>query len=349
METQPAVGLDVGTHSVKVAQVRASRNRAHAVNFGGVALPEGAVREGEVVDPSAVADSIRQLLAATGIKAKKVRLGVANQRVVVRQIDLPWMEPAELRSSLRFQVQEHIPIAVDEAELDFHVLDDYEQTDGVRMLRILLVAAAKDMVASHVAAATEAGLRPVSIDLNPFAVLRALQCDSPLDDGADEAHIDVGAGVTTIVVHQGGMPRFVRILALGGEDITHALAQELDVDRAEAEQIKQNLGMTDAADDPAGRIITDHGYQFVDEIRSSLDYYDAQSGGGRVSRVVLTGGGQNLPNLMARLGDELRLPVEVGDPFDLLPTKGVALGPDELRRVGPVLTTAVGLALGDQR
>lgn len=344
MASNSAIGLDIGTHSATVAQVRAGRGRAHVTNFGGVRLPQGAVREGEVVDPTLVGDSVRRLLAATGIKAKKVHLGVANQRVVVRQVDLPWMELDELRSSLRFQVQEHIPIAVDEAELDFHVLDEYD-TDEARMLRILLVAAAKEMVASHVAAAEAAGLRAIGVDLNPFGMLRALQSSSPLDQ-EHEALIDVGAGVTTIVVHEAGIPRFVRILVLGGDDITQALASALDLEVGEAEQVKRDVEIARSNGDRAAGVAREHADRFVDEIRNSLDYYRSQGGGSRIARVVLTGGGAFLSGLPTRVERALRVPTEIGNPLDHLPAKGSVWGPDQLQRVGPVLTTAVGLALG---
>lgn len=345
MARKSAVGLDIGTRSVNVAHVESGRNETRVVNFGGAELPPGAVREGEVVDTAAVADVIKDLLSAAKVKSKQVHLGIANQRVVVRQVDLPWMEPSELRTSLRFQVQEHIPIPVDEAELDFHVLDDYYADEETRMLRVLLVAAHKDMVSSHVAAATKAGLRPVGVDLNPFAMLRALGTDSPVESPS-EVLVDVGAGVTNIVVHDQGVPRFVRILVLGSDDITNALESGLGIPFPDADDTKKQTGFQPTSDDVAARIIADHASQFVDEIRSSLDYYHAQSGGSRVSRVVLTGGGSLLQGLTERLETVLRLPIERGNPFRYLPTKNVAFGEEELQQVGPVLTTAIGLGLG---
>ena len=125
-----SVGLDIGTRTVHVAEVAGGRGTPTITNFGGVALPEGAVREGEIVDTAAVADAIKELYGAAKLKNKKVNLGVANQRVVVRQIDLPWMEEAELRSSLPFQVQEFIPIPVEDAQLDYHVLEEVQEERG---------------------------------------------------------------------------------------------------------------------------------------------------------------------------------------------------------------------------
>jgi type IV pilus assembly protein PilM len=339
------IGLDIGTRTVHVSEVATVKGQPTVVNFGGLDLPVDAVRDGEILDVAAVATAIRQIITTSGIKANKVYLGVANQRVVVRQIDLPWMEQAELRQSLRFQVQEYIPIPVEDAELDFHVLDDFAGEGESRVLRVLLVAAHKDMVATHIAAAEEAGLRAVGVDLNPFAMLRALGSDSALDtDG--EVLIDIGAGVTNIVVHERGVPRFVRILVLGGDDITAGLISGMGLSHEHAELLKKRSGLTAGDDEAAQRIIAGHADQFIEEVRSSLDYYEAQTGSSRISRVVITGGGSLLAGLADRLATGIRTPVELGNPFDRWPSSGIEMGDEQLAQVGPVLTTSIGLALG---
>lgn len=340
------VGLDIGSRTVHVAQVSGGRGGRTVTNFGGVALPDQAVREGEILDVAAVGESIKQLIKAAKLKDKRVRLGVANQRVVVRQVELPWMEEKELRASLGFQVQEFIPIPVEDAELDFHVLDEFENDAGGRMLRMLLVAAHKDMVGAHLAAVEAAGLKPVGLDLNPFAILRTLHTDSAMSTGP-EVIIDIGAGVTDIVVHQGGVPKFVRILVLGGDDITDALMGGMSLDREAAEALKVQMGADGSGPDPtAGRIVADQASSFITEVRSSLDFYRSQVGGDPISRVSVTGGGALLRGLPEALGDAVRLPVALGNPFDRLSAKGTNFSPEQLAQVGPTLTTAIGLALG---
>jgi type IV pilus assembly protein PilM len=340
-----AVGIDIGTRTITLAEVKSVRGSATITNFGGVELPPDAVREGEILDPSTVAHAMQELLASAKIRGKKVFLGVANQRVVVRQLDLPWMEPKELQASLRYQVQEFLPIPVEEAELDVHVVDEFTTDEGERFQRLLLVAGHRDMVANHIEAATRADLKPIGVDLNPFAVLRSMGRTSQMETG-NEVVIDVGAGVTDIMVHDAGTPTFVRILVLGGEDITGALAAGLGISHQEAENSKRQLGIGGDLTDVAARIVNDRAEAFVDEIRSSLDYYQAQPGAARLSNVVLTGGGSLLGGLADRLSAALRLPVEVGSVFDRLPVKDTVYGPEDLARVGPNLAVAVGLALG---
>jgi type IV pilus assembly protein PilM len=339
-----AVGIDIGTRTITVAEVKSGKGGTTVTNFGGVELPQDAVREGEILDQAAVAEALKELVDSAKVSSKKVWLGVSNQRVVVRQVDLPWMEEKELRESLRYQIQEFIPIPVEEAELDVHIVDEFTNDGGERMQRLLLVAGHRDMVTAHVDAAIEAGLKPIGVDLNPFSVLRSMGDVSAMDQG-NQVLVDVGAGITNIVVHEAGVPTFVRILVMGGDSITDALEAGLSCARDEAEATKRSAVVGSTAD-VASRIVTEQADAFVDEIRSSLDYYQAQTGSSRLSGVVLTGGASLLHGLADRLATAVRLPVEVGSPFGYWPAKGTVYGPDDLARVGPSLATAVGLALG---
>jgi type IV pilus assembly protein PilM len=341
------VGIDIGSRSITAAELRLGRrDQLMVTNFGGVELPDGAVHEGEIADIDTVGAAIRSLLSNTGIRNKRVWLGVSNQKVVVRQIDLPWVDESELHSALRFQVQDHIPIAVEDAELDVHVIEEVTTDDGERRRRVLLVAAQREMIATHLAAARQAGLKPQGIDLNPFAVLRAVGTTSVVDPG-DEVLLDVGARITNIVVHRQGTPSFVRILIMGGDDITDALAEELEVDRATADAHKRQAVVGDPSDE-VGRIVTERADRFIAEVRNSLDYFVAQHAGTQVSAIVLTGGGAALAGLDQRIATNLRLPVSVGNPFTRFKARRTSYAAEDLARVGPTLATAIGLAMGGQ-
>ncbi|HSK21856.1 MAG TPA: type IV pilus assembly protein PilM [Egicoccus sp.] len=338
-----AVGIDIGTRTITVAEVRDARGGATVSNFGGVELGPDMVRDGEVLDAIGAAGALQELLASTKITEKRVWLGVANARVVVRQIDLPWMPEAELRSSIRYQVQEHIPIPVEDAELDLHVVADWITDEGDHLQRVLLVAAHRDMLAAHIEVATRAGLKPVGVDLNAFANLRAVGSASLLEAG-QEVLVDVGAGVTTILVHAAGAPSFARILSAGGDALTNDLAHALSVEHDEAEKLKREAVL--GGDTEVDRILTASVDRYVDEIRSSLDYFRAQPGSERLSGMVLTGGSAGMRGLVERLASNLRLPVTLGNPFQQLRATRTVYDAEQLETVGPTLATAVGLALG---
>ena len=347
---RPVVGLDIGTSGVRAAEMTLGKGAATLERFGQVALPPGAVRDGEVVDADLVAAAVRQLWVQARFRSKRVVVGVANQKVVVRQVDLPWLPVDELRRSLAFSVQDVIPMPVEQAILDFHPLEERTDETGARVLRVLLVAAARDMVGSTLDAVQRAGLEPSMVDLTSFAVLRSQVSASGQLTGQAEALVDIGASVTNIVVHQGGVPRFVRILLMGGADITDAVAERLGVPSSEAEAVKQARGLSvvpaQVDPHPANRAIESTGGALVEEVRGSLDYYLAQPGAIRIGRVVLSGGGSRLGGLLERLGAATRLPVELAHPLSVLRVGKTGLTDAQLAIVEPVVTVPVGLALG---
>jgi type IV pilus assembly protein PilM len=336
---------------VRAAQLSLGKNGVVLERFGQIALPQGAVSDGEILDPQAVSEVIRELWAQAKFTSKKVIAGVANQRVVVRQVDLPWMPTAELKKSLPFQVGDLIPIPVEQAILDFHPLHEVTSDSGQRMLRLLLVAANRDMIGATVAAIEGAGLTPTMIDLNSFAVLRALGDVDPLGMGTSaEALIDVGSGVTNIIVHQGGVPRFVRVLLLGGSSITETVAERMGVPYGQAEVLKQQLGLTSAAatgaQQAAANVLEMAAGAWIDEIRGSLDYYRAQSGATPITRIVISGGASQLAGLGERLQAATRTPVQYGRPMERLTIGRTGLSDEQLKYVEPLVTVPVGLALG---
>ncbi len=346
-----AIGLDIGTSGVRAAELAFGKSGITLEKFGQVALPEGVVRDGEVFDPDAVTEAIKQLWAHTKFASKKVVIGVANQKVIVRQVDLPWAPLDELKGSLGFLVQDTIPMPVESALLDFYPLEDLTGDGGVKMVRGLLVAASREMVSSHLSAVQKAGLQPEMVDLTAFAVLRAL---ADMDDvgmgGQLEALVDVGARVTNVIVHEGGVPRFVRILLMGGQDVTEAVVDRAGVSSAQATALKQEIGMqaTGATMEAqaAGRVMDAAGQAFVDQVRGSLDYYTASSGSQPLSRLVLTGGGSRLIGLAERLAQATRVPVVPGNPFADLTVGKTGLSPEQLTFVEPLASVPVGLALG---
>ena len=182
------------------------------------------------------------------------------------------------------------------------------------MLRILLVAAQKEMIAGHLAAVGRAGLSPISIDLNSFALLRSLAPATAVSEGG-EALVDIGARVTNVVVHQGGAPRFVRILLKGGEDVTRALCSRLSLEPEDAELAKV-AASPGPADDPAvaSAIDTELG-ALVDEVSGSLDFYAVQPDAVGLERVAISGGGSLPARLAERLQAALQVPVERARPL----------------------------------
>jgi type IV pilus assembly protein PilM len=207
------------------------------------------------------------------------------------------------------------------------------------------------MVMNNVRATERAGLRVVGVDLTPFAVLRALGEFGAAADGT-VALVDVGAKVTNIVVHQAGVPLFVRILLMGGQDVPDAVADRRGMSHSQAEALNQHPDSTGYGHDDlvnAGRAVETTAAALVDEIRGSLDYFTSSSPAGRVERLILTGGGSRLTGLGERLEASTRVPVTRGNPLQGLRVGNTGLSSDQVDFVQPLATVPVGLALGADR
>lgn len=349
MAKRVVVGLDIGTTHVRGAEVEQSKAPGAAgstlLRYGQVPLPLGAVRDGEVAEPETVASALRQLWRTAGFKSRDVVLGIGNQRVLVRELEMPAMPMAQIRSSLPFQVQDLLPVAVEDALLDYYPTSTFATQTGPAV-RGLLVAATKDTVMANTLAVEAAGLRPVMVDLNAFALVRALVHGSLRDETV--ALLDIGARHTTVAVVSRGAPTFVRLLPTGGQDITDALTSMLGCSVSDAETLKREIGLgmgarPDQAD--IARTIADVAQTLVEGVRNTFTYYAGAHPGASAEKIVLTGGGAQLPGLGQYVASVTRLSVFLGD---ALHTYKFARSADQSARAALAQdgSVAAGLALG---
>lgn len=340
------VGLDIEPGFVAAAQVRVAGDGRLAVErAAGAPLGPGVVRDGEVGDGAALVEALRELFRTHKL-GRRVRIGVANQRIVVRTVDLPPLTDAkEIAAAVRFQAQEHIPMPLEQAVLEHVPLGLVETADGQRT-RVVLVAARRDMVERLYAVAREAGLRPVGIDLSAFALIRALQRHGAA--GNATLYVSVG-GVTNLVLAEGVTCVFTRVVPGGIEALAAELAERRGLTLEHARQWLAHVGLLTPLEAVAGEpeiveearsVLTDGVRRIADEVRNSLDFYRAQAGALAAERSVLTGPAVAIPGFADQLGAAVGLPVEVGTVAEARP--GAYGGADPNR-----ITVAAGLALAD--
>jgi type IV pilus assembly protein PilM len=362
-----AVGLDIGTDHIRLAQVKPVGGTFALTAYASVGVPMGAVVEGEIVDVEAVAMAIKDLLRTSGVRPKTVAIGVSNQKVVVRLIDLPYMERAELEGAIQYQAQDYIPIPIEDAILDFQIIGDYMTSADEHMMEVLLVAAQRDMIANSVQAVESAGLKLTEIDVTSFAIVRALMGVTPsaLPSDADEADeavgiIHISSGITNIAVVEKGVPRFTRVSSLAGNEFTQSIANALNLTFDEAEDLKIRVGLPDveqhgptdnppdldparaqAAQDALEREVS----KFIAEVRRSLDYYLTQATQVRtIRKIMLTGSGAQLRNIAGYLEKGLQATVTLSDPLTWMQVAPHLQAAVQADRMGSV--AAIGLALG---
>jgi type IV pilus assembly protein PilM len=338
------VGLDIGTSAVRAAELEFGSGPPVLVAFGQVGLPPGAIVDGEVQDLSAVSDAIVRLWQNGKFQSKSVVVGIAGLRAITREVDLPWVPDEDVDSAVRFQSEEVIPFPPDKTILSAQVLSDNTAPDGTKTRRVLVAAAHRDLVDGVVAAAEKAGLIVEGVDLVSSALVRALG-DPSVAAERPEAIVSIGAGLTVVVVHQGGRPQFVRTIGTGGNAATAAVASALDLPLVDAEGLKRRLGEPSPQVQSAESAVQPAIAELVGEIRNSVQYFATLPGRAPIARVLLTGGGARLRGLVKELRTQVRIPVEHVSPLARLDLSKIDLDPDQAASIEPVLATPIGLAL----
>ena len=343
------VGIDFGSRALRAVEVEgALKDRPTLRRYFEVPIPAGVVRSGEVIDLPAASAAIRRLWSGGKFSTKNVVLGVGNQRVLARDIELPRMTQAQLRESLQYHVQDKLPMPINEAVLDFFPISE-GMGDGGPVMTGLLVAASKEAVLANVNAVVRAGLKPVEVDLIPFAVTRT-QLRGLRGDGVI-ALIDVGAETTTVVVTDNGIPQFVRMIPAGGGDVTRQIMSRLSLGEEAADGTKVRLGLVtfavEAADQQSAmEAISSVTGELLESIRNTITYYDNTHANTRVDRIVLSGGGARLEGFAAALRELTRTDIVAVDPLNTL---NVARALRTMRAAErDSLTVALGLALGSK-
>jgi type IV pilus assembly protein PilM len=334
------VGLELDPSHLAAAEVRV--NGSITVKKGAVAeLRPGILRDGEVQDVVALSDELRTLFADNNL-GTRVRLGVANQRIVVRTLDLPVLaDEKALEEAVRISAPDHIPVPIDEAVLDFQPLGVVETPAGPRT-RVVIVAVRRDMIDRLVAATQAAGLRVEGIDLSAFAMVRALRTT-----GAEHAVLYVNlAGLTNVAVANDTGCLFTRAAAGGLDAIAQTLGERRGLTMEHSRGWMRHVGLEMPLDEVEGdaelvaavrQTLEEGVHQVADTVRNSLNFYRMQDSADTVERAVLTGPAVSIPGFTQRLAEQLNLPVE-----------SAVVAVDFEGAENGRLTVAAGLAVDDQ-
>lgn len=352
------VGLEIEAGSIAATEIRSNGSVSVAATAIAPLAPE-VFQDGEVADPDALGAALKKLFSEHKL-SKRVRLGIANQRVVVRTLRLPMIEdPKELDAAVRFQAQEQIPMPIDQAVLDHRVVGGVaaDGKESAPKVDVVVIAARREMISASLAPLRKAGLQPVGVDLSAFGLIRALGdtvAPSPAADGEKDAEAGPSATLfcnvgdaTNLAVAKGRSCLFTRVAPAGLESIAAGLSTSAGLTREHALMWLNHVGLERPVEEIDGdpRVIfavragLEKGASALrDELRLSLDFYGAQEGAISVDRVVLSGPGSAIPGLTARLESSLACPFQVGRPEALS-----GLDADSAAR----LTLSYGLALED--
>lgn len=340
-----AIGLDLGATSIRAAVLTVNTTSGRpSVTVHGVAsmeLPPGAIVNGTVTQPAVVTQALQQLWAANGFKGRRVILGVASPQIVVRPLQIPNLNAQQRARALPFQAREIIALPLEEVILDYAQVGDPDPTTG--LVSGLLIATPRGPALAAVDAVEKAGLKVARVDLSSFGALRSIGDEHLMV----QAVIDLGAHLTSIVIHDHGIPKLVRTLARGGQELTDLLVDDLDLNFEEAEHVKRATGLLGEGDRAAAALQT--GIRpLLAEIRSSINYFRAGSDGTQLEGISLTGGGSALPGLAAALSSQNGVPAGVVTPMQHIAhwQRTGDPGTDGTESDPAASAVSIGLALG---
>lgn len=349
------IGLKIGASQLAAAHV-ANNGSAELLQVAREPLAPGIIVGGELRDPDALAEALKDFFAKNGLPKKGVRLGIANNRIGVRTFEIAGIEDQkQLANAIRFRAQETLPIPIDEAVLDYQVLGEGVGEDGQPTKRILLVVAYRELIDRYVDACKKAGITLVGIDLEAFALLRALQAPQEgvgTDAAAALVVVAIGHERSTFAVSDGRVCEFTRVLEWGGSALNVAIARAVDAAPSEVENTKRALSLMDEMV-PDG-ITADQAKNaresmrraiqtFARELVSSLQYYQNQPGSLGIGEIVLTGGTAHLPGLAGELERLIGVHVRVGDPLARMKVSKKVGQPEQIGS----LAVAIGLGIED--
>ena len=341
------VGLDIGSGSIKLTHLKPARGGNYQLQaFGMVQLPPEAIVDGALMNSTAVVDGIQELFASQRIKTREVATSVSGHSVIIKKINLPQMTPEELEESIQWEAEQYIPFDINDVNIDVQILNT-ESTQAGQM-DVLLVAAKKDMVNDYTEVIASAGLNPVVVDIDAFAVQNQFEINYEISRAETVVLVNIGASVTNINVLANGISTFTRDISIGGSQFTDAVQKALNVSYDEAEALKLGGAGTDAdavVPQEVERVLQTESESIANEIQRSLDFYAATSADAHIARIFLSGGSAKIPALVKTIEGRTGVPVEIINPFRNIDISAGRFDPDYLHQVAPMASVSVGLAL----
>jgi type IV pilus assembly protein PilM len=337
---QLCIGLDIGSHAVKVCQLADNGTGYRLQSLGSARLPEGAVEDGVLQDPEAVAAVINSLFKNLKIKEKKIGISISGYSVIVKKINLAAMSAEAMAKHINTEAEQYIPFDIDDVYLDFQDLQN--SSEGEDRTDVMLVAAKKEIVDGYLDMLRGLSLEPVLVDVDAFALENAYGAN--LETEENVVLIDIGASKMNINIISNGSSVFARDVVLGSRQLTEQIQSRFDLEAETAEELK--LGQLEAGDhfQELEELFADTCSQWLGEIRKALDFYYSNYPDDMLTKLVLSGGGARIKGLDQLLANDLEMQVEVFNPFAKMQIDGSKIDPAYLAYISPEMALAAGLA-----
>jgi type IV pilus assembly protein PilM len=341
-----ALGLDIGSSSIKLVQLKESKKGISLASFSMAPLPSEAIVDGALMNSTAVVDTIQGMISNQKLKNRQVAISISGHSVIIKKISLPAMTPEELDESIKWEAEQYIPFDVNDVYIDYQILQTRPEQG---QMDVLLVAAKKEIVDEYAGVVREAGLDPICVGIDCLTIQQCFELNYGYPPGETVVLIDVGASTININVVANGITTFTRDIAMGGNQFTEEIQKQLNVSYDEAEAYKlggeRGVDADSVVPQEVERVMGTVSDSMASEIHRSLDFYMATSSEGRISRIYLSGGTAKVPALARTLENRIGVACELVDPF-----RGIQIDPklfnlDYVNAVRPLAAVAVGLGL----
>jgi type IV pilus assembly protein PilM len=335
------IAIDIGSSYIKLVQLKGSAPNFHLKKFGMVPLPPEVIVEGAVMDAGRVTDAIKELLKTHKVKTKDAVVSVSGSSVIIKRITVSDMTDEELAESIKWEAEQYIPFAIDDVNIDFQKLGP-AATEG--QAEVLLVAVKKDKINDYLNLAKEAGLDPVVMDVDAFALGNMYELNYESEAGTT-ALLNIGASVMNINIIKDGQVTFTRDVTVGGNRYSEALQKDFGLTYEDAERVKRGEAVEGVDLEQAAGVMSSVTEDIVAEIQRSFEFFRTTTSSDKVGRVLLSGGCARIRNFATLLSERAEVPVEVVNPFRNVKVDPKKFGPVFMEEEGPMAAVAVGLAI----
>ncbi len=342
---KPLAAIDIGSHSIKLIQLKKTGKNYHLQHFGVMPLKNESIVDGTIMDAGAVVEGIRNLVQMEKIKTRDVVTSVSGQSVIVKKIRIQQMSEKELFESITWEAEQHIPFEISDVNLDFQIMPPPPDAANDNQMDVMLVAARKSKLDDHIGILNEAGLNPIIVDTDVFAIENEYEINNEPDEDVT-ALVDIGASAMRINILQYGVTLFQHDVAMGGNRYNEALQDEFGISFEEAESLKMGAGFTeDCGLEQVMPLMVSVSEELCEELKRSLEFFRSTVENVTLNKMILSGGGARLKGLEVLFSRRLRIPVEIANPFRNIHYSGKVFDPEYLQDMAPMAAVGIGLAM----
>lgn len=335
------LGLDIGSSSIKVAELDVSKSGAKLVNFGMIQTPPNSINGGDIADVNSLAVAVKTVCAEIKAKRKNAAVGMFGTAVIVKKITIPRIDMKLVSEQVKWEAEQYIPFDVNSISLAHHVINPKSDAET---MDILLIAAQNELVAEYYQLVQNADLKMGVLDVSAFALANVFEFNYGRSSGA-VGLLNLGSAITTFVVVANGEVVFCRDMPIGGQNYTNDIHKEMGVSLPEAESLKLSAASGGAVPDEVHSVLSSTTEIITEEIRNSFDFFAGSSGGLNVSQVYYTGGAAATPGLIRNLTQATRLNLEWLNPFLRVTSGNKKISTMYLDQITPFCAVAFGLGM----